>query len=295
MALKVPSEAEVQLLARQCIEPDATEPMGVYVSGLGEPCAELTKQVERTVFYEAFGDTPELLAKEYDPYDETSIFVCVIDHARKVPVGEGRIVMPAPGGPGLKTANDIPNIWGESAREMVERSGLPMDLEEACDLATTGVMPEYRFGASAGLVSAALYHTGLQLLTRSGVDWMIAIQDSSVQQMIRDHFHGAFVPFEGTEPKAYMGSAASYPVWFCATRWVSRVQEEDPDMLDFLVKGDGLRQMVRMPDWDQAVGLLREVSRPRPSAAETTPAASATSTAQAGSVAGTPAPEAVRP
>jgi hypothetical protein len=295
MARGAVRDSELRLIAHHCIEPGSAHPLGLYVLGPEDPAAELTRHVERTVFYEAFGDTPELLAKEYDPYEDASLFFCVVDQLRKLPVGAGRIVVPAPGGPGLKTINDIPAVWGVPAEEMIERSGLAMDLARTWDVATLAVMPEYRRSASAGLVSAALYHAGLRSALRCGIELMIAILDEPVFEMARIHFHAAFTPLGGAPAKQYMGSARSYPVWIRPGEWVDRVRQSDPAMYDFLVEGEGLREMMRLPDWDDVAGLVAEVSRPRPAAVQLAPTTTTTTPARAGSGERTPAPEAVTP
>src|SRR5579875_1985596 len=82
------------------------EPFGVYVLRSEDPAAELGRSLERAVFLEAFGNTPELLEVEYSPYESASLFLVVVDHRRRLPAGVMRVI--CPGGPaGLKSLNDL--------------------------------------------------------------------------------------------------------------------------------------------------------------------------------------------
>ena len=91
--------------------PGTTAPLGVYLFRSADPASELARHVERVVFMETFGNTPELLAKEYAPYEESSIFLCVVDHRRGLPAGTMRILLPSPAG--FKTLDDAAPVWGE--------------------------------------------------------------------------------------------------------------------------------------------------------------------------------------
>ncbi|HLM95539.1 MAG TPA: hypothetical protein VK283_04440, partial [Acidimicrobiales bacterium] len=89
-------DAELRRLARRATDPRSTAPLGVYLFRSSDPASELARHVERVVFLETFGNTPELLIKEYAPYEEASIFLCVVDHLRQVPAGTMRVLLPSP-------------------------------------------------------------------------------------------------------------------------------------------------------------------------------------------------------
>ena len=74
----------------EVIDPNATEPFGVYVLADPNPAASLARHVERVVFDEAFGNSPDQLDVEYGKYERSSLFFCVIDHRRRLPVGMAR-------------------------------------------------------------------------------------------------------------------------------------------------------------------------------------------------------------
>ena len=78
-------------LREQCaalVERSGSEaPFGTYIVASTDPAAEIGREVERQVFGEFFGNSPEMLAEEYAPFEASSIFLCVIDQRRLVPAG----------------------------------------------------------------------------------------------------------------------------------------------------------------------------------------------------------------
>ena len=78
-------DAELRYLTELVMPADAVEPFGAYLFRGDEPGAELGRHVERAVFLEAFGNTPELLAEEYGPYEASSVFICVVDQLPQAP------------------------------------------------------------------------------------------------------------------------------------------------------------------------------------------------------------------
>ncbi len=80
-------------------------PFGLYVIPSADPAAELARAVERDVFFEYFGNTAEMLAAEYDPYEASSVHLCVVDHLRGQAAGAMRLILPSAAG--LKTSVDL--------------------------------------------------------------------------------------------------------------------------------------------------------------------------------------------
>ena len=60
-------DEDLRRLARDVAAPGNTSPLGVYMFRSTDPGAELARHVERVVFMETFGNTPDLLAQEYGP------------------------------------------------------------------------------------------------------------------------------------------------------------------------------------------------------------------------------------
>ena len=237
---------DLRRLTQRVAVPGAREPFGAYLYSSDEAGAELGRHLERVVFLEAFGDSPEVLAREFAVYEASSVFICVIDHLRWLPAGVMRIVLPSPAG--FKSLNDIEPVWGESAEVLIERTGLALDLDRTWDIATLALGTDYRAPAAAGLVTMGLYQT-LSLAARScGIEWLVAIFDMPVYRLIRWKLRMIFAGFDGVAPLPYIGSVASIPAWCDVVAAERRLAAEDPDLHAILVEGTGLEPALRRVD-----------------------------------------------
>jgi hypothetical protein len=246
-------DAELRALTQQIIARGALEPFGAYLFRGDEPGAELGRHIERLVFLEAFGNTPELLTEEYGPYEASSVFICVVDHLRRLPAGVMRVLLPSP--QGFKSLNDIPSVWGEPAEALIERTGLALNFDRTWDIATLAVAPDYRGKAAQGLVSMGLYQT-LTLAARTcGIDWFVAILDMPVFRLVRWKLRMIFAGYKGVAPLPYLGSAASIPAWCDVIAAEKRLAATDPDLHAILVQGIGLEPALRPVDLTCADGL----------------------------------------
>ena len=236
-------DANIRRLAQEVMASDAVEPFGVYLFRAGEPGAELGRHVERTVFLETFGNSAELLADEYAPYEEASAFICVVDHLRKLPAGVMRVILPSAAG--FKSLNDLESWWGEPARVVIDRTGLAMDMSETWDIATLAVTPEYRGKATMGLVSLGLYQTVTMAALRSGIDWFVAILDMAAYRMIRWKLRLSFAGYKGVPAGPYLGTPANMPVWCQLSDAQKRMGASDPVLHEILFRGTGLEPAMR--------------------------------------------------
>src|SRR5690349_17152295 len=91
-------------------EARASTPYGLYLLPADDPAAELARAVERSVFFEFFGNTPDLLADEYGPFEPASRFLLVLDHEMMRPAGTCRLIEPTAAG--NKTVTDLDRVWG---------------------------------------------------------------------------------------------------------------------------------------------------------------------------------------
>jgi hypothetical protein len=245
-------------------------PFGTYVLPGLDPSAELGRSVEREVFGEFFGNSPELLAAEYGPYEANSVFFVVLDHRMRTPAGVMRILLPH--GP-AKSLDDISRAWGEPASDVIARTCPEMDLTSLWDIATLAAMPDYRGSSSSGLISLALYQALGMLGTRSDAKWAVAVLDVIVLDMLQKMSGRPFKYFKGLEPRRYLDSPSSLPVYMDRDEHVARLEFTEPTIYEITIKGTGLEAAVSAPDWDQtaADGLLRpRRSAPR-TGAETVP------------------------
>jgi len=247
-------DAELRRLARDVTATGTTAPLGVYLFRASDPASELARHVERVVFLETFGNTPELLAKEYAPYEEASIFLCVVDHLRQVPAGTMRVLLPSP--LGFKTLDDTVPVWGETIETMAARTGIDIDLTRTWDIATLAVAPEYRGKATMGLVSMGLYQALALATPRCSIEWLLAILDVPVFRMIRWKLRMPMAGFSGVTARPYLGSPASMPVWCSVSDTERRLAVSDPELHDLYFKGVGMEPGIRPLDLHSTVGLV---------------------------------------
>jgi hypothetical protein len=240
-------------LAADVVPDGAAQPFGVYAFGPDDPASELARSVERDVFLEAFGNTEELLAKEYGPYEAASLFLCVLDHRRRVPAGMMRVLRPSPAG--FKSLVDVEPTWGVGVDDLFARAGLVHEPERTWDVATLAVGPEYRGKAATGLVSLALYQSLTLAARRRDIDWFVAIFDVAVLRMIRWKLHMTFAGFRGVAAASYLGSVASMPAWCRLTEAEARLGTRAPELRALLFDGTGIEAAVRAVDLDRATRL----------------------------------------
>jgi len=249
-------DAEVRRLTRDILVPDAREPFGAYLFRRDDPGAELGRHVERSVFLEAFGNTADMLEREYGPYDGASVFICVVDQMRRLPAGMMRILVPTPAG--FKSLDDIEPIWGVPVETLMEKTGLSMDLHRTWDIATLAVASDYRGKAARGLVSMGLYQTLTLAARRCGVEWFVAILDMPVFRLIRWKLCLIFAGYKGIAPLPYLGSSASMPAWCDVVAAEKRLAATDRDLHAVLVEGVGLERALRPVDVRQIDRLVAE-------------------------------------
>lgn len=248
------SESELRQLADSVCAPSATEPFGAYMFRSDEPGAELGRYLERAVFLEAFGNTPELLAEEYDAYEKASVFIVVIDQLRKVPAGMMRVLVPSTAG--FKSLNDIEPVWGVSAQALIHRTGMGLDPHKTWDVATLAVDSGYRGTMARGLVTMGLYQSLTMSARACGIDWLVAILDMPVFRLLRWKLRMVMVGYKGIGPMPYLGSAASIPSWCDLVDAQKRYLATDLDLHGVVFEGVGLEPALRrveLPGVDRRV------------------------------------------
>jgi hypothetical protein len=217
---------------------------GVYFFRSDEPGADLARHVEQRVFLDAFGNTPELLAAEYGPYEQNSLYVCVIDHRRSLPVGALRLLLP--GGP-HKSLDDIERCWGRPLDDVLASTGIDIDRATTWDVATLAVDPSYRDGT----IRTALFQGLGTATTTWGAKWYVAVLDIVVLRMIQSCTGRAFARYAGIEPMRYLDSISSLPVYSDLDRYLETFRHKDPHTYEVLYCGKHLEPVLSLPDWDE--------------------------------------------
>jgi hypothetical protein len=220
-------------------------PFGFYIVRSDDPASELARSVEREVFYEFFGNTPDLLHKEYDPYESASLFLLMVDHLRRKPAAVLRMLLPSPAG--FKSLNDIETYWDQPVDDVLARTGLELDYDSLWDVATLAVGREYRGEATQGLVTLGLYQGMDMLSTLVDLKHGIAILDLIVYDNVQKSFHRPFRPFTGLEPMRYLDSPSSLPIWCDIREYRARLAMLDADLYEVLYAGKGFEAMISSP------------------------------------------------
>ena len=261
--------AELEERVGQVTDPDAAETFGTYVFASDEPGAELGRYLERLVFGEFFGNTPELLAEEYDPYEAASVFFCVVDHRRHLPAGVLRVIGPSDAG--FKTLDDIERVWGQPVPEVLARTGIELDRARLWDVATLAVHPEYRGAATSGLVALGLYQGLTHGAVLSGIERWVTVLDAVVLELIQNQCVRPFDYFRGVGPMNYLDSPASVPVWSDLPSWRERAAATDASMHGILFEGRGIEAAIAPRYVDQLEVLAARGVPVGPGVSPTTP------------------------
>lgn len=244
---------ELRDLAAQVIDATGapTQPFGLYAFASGDDASELARSVERRAFDEFFGNSPELLEAEYGPYEHATVFLCVLDHRRRLPAGMLRVIFPSPAG--LKSLADIEPVWQQPVDDVLTRTDPPVELARTLDVATLAVSPDYRGRAADGLVSLSLYQAVTQAAIITGLRWAVTILDTRVLNLIQRSIGEPFSYFPGIEAVQYLGSAASLPVVCDFVTYFERLEADDPSMREIIAEGRGLESAVRPTVWGDAL------------------------------------------
>jgi hypothetical protein len=233
-------------------------PFGAYVFAHDHPGARLGRALEGAVFEEAFGNDAQLLAAEYGPYEDASVFVVVIDHVRRLPAACCRLVLPG-GRAGLKSVNDLSRGWCSDPADLLAAELPQLRSETTWDWATLAVDPDYRSPHGYGIAALGLYQTIGRTATRVGARHVLAILDAGVYRMQRLRFVQPFVAFGPARP--YLGSLASFPVCMDLETWGERLALVDPELYSIIFQGRGIEPALQPADLEAAVAALPLAAR----------------------------------
>jgi hypothetical protein len=244
-------------LVARAVDTTVPQAFGTYVFASDGPAAEIARDLERHVFLDAFGNTPALLAKEYDRYEPASFFVCVIDHRRQLCAAMMRVIVPTRNGPGLKSLRDVEATWGESAEELLSASGVVLEPARTWDLATLAVDREYRSGAALGLMHIGLYQAVARLARYFDVTSLVAILDYPVYRLIRLQLRRIFIAYG--EERSFLGSVRSVPA-YCAIRDAEReAAAADSSLHELIYVGSTIKDALRQVELEPAIEAVQSV------------------------------------
>jgi len=225
---------------------------------------EAARACEADVFARWYGNTAAQLAEEYGPYDETSVFIALMDEQGEAQASCRLII---PGAPGLKTYEAISRSpWSLDSERTFHAAGI--DRNSCWDIATLGVRGRMRGTSTPGAI--ALYHGLMAAAQVNTVGSIVALADSRLRRLL-DAVGVVLAPLPGARPAPYLGSRATTPV-FGQRGIFDRQRRENPDSYRLIALGVGLDGIaVPKPEAfilhaDRVVDL-----RPTPSPLQSTP------------------------
>ncbi|MGY2083226.1 hypothetical protein [Blastococcus sp. SYSU DS0539] len=219
---------------------------------------DAARQVEARVFLQAFGNTPEVLAEEYGPYEARSRFVVVIDDQSGAALGTARLIVP-----GASPVKTLVDVAGEPWQLPVADSLGAVGLEPATvwDVGTLAVDPRYRAGAAGAEISVALCHGLWRYARNCVVPGLVTIVDDRVRRLLRA-MGVPWHPMAGAASRPYLGSPASTPCVLVAHRAEEEMARARPDLAPALVHGRFRSITVDPADLRPARGTLAEETAP---------------------------------
>lgn len=183
----------------------------------GSAFANIARHIEREVFEQSFGNSDEIMAAEYGPYDYPgrSTFFISIDREERTAAGAARMIHHSP--VGFKTLNDLdkqgsPTSSGPLASRLQTDHGVTK-LDTCWDHATLAVRKSFRHGGTYAGLSVQLHRASYVSAIELGIDHVVSVLDIRALKQIRDYLGVPFVPLCGSGVFPYLGSEHSQAVY----------------------------------------------------------------------------------
>lgn len=249
---------DVRELATAVVDPASTHPLGVYAFRPTDAGAALALAVERSMLEEADEEEAGRARASYETYDETSVFLCVVDQHHRVPAGAARVIVPSPRG--LRSLTELDEVWGMGREQVLADLGIVNDAARTWDVATLAVADDFRALSTKSLVLTALLQALSLIAVRCDMPWSVAVLDEPALRLLQWKLHQPFTEFPDVEPAPTPLSEASLPVWGCVHDWHRRLAARDAGLYEVMAEGRGLESVVRPADWDAMAAVVREVA-----------------------------------
>jgi ribosomal protein S18 acetylase RimI-like enzyme len=181
--------------------------LSAHLAGPDDDAALLSLQVTASVFFDAFGNTPELLRREYADLLPAMTHVVVLDRVAQAPVG-ALILQQGPAAT-LKTLVDLAAPpWSMPVAASLAALDLLPDDRTTADLLVMAVDGAFR---NRGIAQLLMY-AGWVVSVARGVDRWTAILDDGLLRGLGQLTAGAVVPIGSARSAPYLGSPGSTPI-----------------------------------------------------------------------------------
>ena len=238
--------------------------LGLHVFYGDDANADIARHIEWTVFEEHFDNDIVVMRDEYELYDESSVFLTIVDYESAMPVGVIRIIKPSE--KGLKSMNDLVDPegpWFKDGDSLKSRfAEIGDDPEHTVDIGTMAVMPNYRSSHAADGASAALYSSCVRWSLESDYNRWVTIVDKKIFEMMQS-WGEPFRQFTDTDWASYLDSPLSLPVHTELYSGLQKIKafdkkmqlehNADIDIHGLYTKGNGLESVFVLPDFSSVV------------------------------------------
>ncbi len=249
------TEAEIERVFDGKEAPEGVKAVIIEASG-DNKASTLGRAVEKSVFFEFFGNDLDLMRDEYTQYDSSSTFLIALDVAQKRPVGVVRFIKDSP--VGQKSLVDVASPehpWKIGLGDLMSRTGgVDLDPATSLDVATLAIAKDYRAEHAADTdfqkespdtenLSAHLYYAMYQWTRNNGYENWFGILDTTPLQKIQ-HLNNPLNTFEGVEPGPYLDSESSVPFFANMDQIDERTAAAGID--GFFLRGEGLDPAIKV-------------------------------------------------
>jgi hypothetical protein len=101
-------------------------------------------------------------------------------------------------------------------------------------------------------VSLALYQAIIMSARAAGAPWLVAVMDLEVINLLSERIGAPFSQYPDIEPRSYLDSPASLPVYVDLEGYGHRLAAKDEAIHSILFGGVGLEAAVWTADWKDA-------------------------------------------
>jgi len=109
------------------------------------------------------------------------------------------------------------------------------------------ISAEYRGDTASGMVRLGLCQALCMLAARADVPYLVTIIDVLVADLMQRFLQRPWQSFPRVEPKRYLGSGSSLPMYIDAFEYRSRLALIDPDAYELLFEGVGTEAAISTP------------------------------------------------
>lgn len=236
--------------------------------------ADIAKRVEVERFSEFFGTHPLEHIGDYCEYDESSIFVLVVDckdRSSPKPAAELRAVKNGPRG--IKTVNTLvsgepeANPWSVELGSQLGSNDpdsfyerIKIHPDKTWGIETMAALKGYAGNSGEfGAATFPLYAVCLQLSDRAGVNSWVSIQDVRPLKQMQDLFDKPWETLE-VEAKSFEGPYPTIPAYIPSLDAAEqKLRGANPEMAELMIDGIGLKDQYALPDELQSAEYIEAV------------------------------------